>query len=313
MKQRKSKQNKTGKYFCIALFSTLMFLSLTACLFASLFYPNVEKRHVVRVPDLVGKKDTDCQCDGADFEIEKIYVVSSDEENGRIISQTPKAGTRRKVIDGERVKIEVHIGQGRKSFELPNLSGLDEREAVLTLKAHGCKVFIVHMFSSERPDGEVIDSFPTGGETVFDGSKVTLYVAKSKEQRSVKVPDFCGLSYVEALDMLALSGLNIGSVTLDSAEEDCESGMLLNREYTVSSQSLIYGTYVKYGSKIDFCLHQNQSEDYSEEYISEDYSKEYSEKYSYEYYEDNSEVYPETRSEECSDAINTINNMLPFL
>lgn len=275
MKQRKTKQNKTKKYLFAALFSTLAFFSVTACLFASLFYPNVEKRHVVTVPNLIGKNEDDPKIQrDSDFEIETVYINSSDEERGKVISQTPKSGTMRKVVDGQRVTIEVRIGRGRRDFELPSFAGADEREAILILRSHGCMVNIVRMFSSGRADGEVIDSFPAGGEMVYEGSKVTLYVAKSKEQKSVKVPKLYELSYSDALDMINSCGLTLGNVTVDSAENNFDFGMVLDDEYIVMAQSLVFGTYVKSGSVIDLQLQKKKIESDYEDYYFENFFEE---------------------------------------
>lgn len=107
-----------------------------------------------------------------------VDYVSSSEAEGRVVRQTPAAGTRAR--SGATVILRVSQGsQPRPARAVPDVAGLTEAEARTQLRAAG---FRVQVFTAPTPDpseeGLVIRQTPAAGRRVSAGSTVTIYVGE---------------------------------------------------------------------------------------------------------------------------------------
>ena len=180
-----------------------------------------------------------------DVDIE--YRYDENTPAGVVFSQTPTAGSRRKLTkDGEPYQVTVVVSLGRESILLPSMTGRDVYEVAAELRNLGLVVNTV-MKSSPREAGKILESEPRAGESVPKGATVTLTVSQGEKQKTVSVPDLCGLSRADALIRLWLCQLNVGEVV--EMPSDSPAG-------TVFRQSHTEGTVVLPGTKITIYISQ---------------------------------------------------------
>ena len=158
----------------------------------------------IEVPDVVGMDLTTATAvlQAAGFEVEQgdvIEVPFGDEDDGRVIEQSPPAGT--ELEEGETVTIR--IGASGEPVEVPDLIDFDspltlaEAETVLTglglVLQQGPDVEVE--FGSDF-DGRVSEQSPPPGTQVAPGE--TIIVSLGKAPEGVEVPDVVGLGDNEA-------------------------------------------------------------------------------------------------------------------
>ena len=126
------------------------------------------------------------------------------------------------------------------------MAGRDVYEVATEIRNLGLVVNTV-MRSSPREAGSVLESEPRAGESVPKGATVTLTVSQGEAQKTVEVPNLCGLSRADALIRLWLCQLNVGEVI--EAPSSAPAG-------TVFRQSHTEGTVVLPGTKITIYISQ---------------------------------------------------------
>lgn len=236
---RKNK-GKLMPYVLTALLSAVVFVAVSVFLFADLFFVK-DKMKVVDVPSFVGVNESDIS--NGEFEIERAYVFSDNAERGTVISQSHKG--RAKIPEGEKYTLKITVSLGRETHILPNLSGLDIYKASGIIREMGCVPKTVFSESEEQPDG-VLFSLPKAGSELREGDVVTIYVAKRKSPKTVRVPDFYGCSLNNLQSQVEDVGLALGKIEFIYSEDFLPD--------TVIYQSVSKNCLVKQGEKIDFYI-----------------------------------------------------------
>jgi eukaryotic-like serine/threonine-protein kinase len=133
----------------------------------------------VRVPQVLGQSQSTAvrRLRAAGFRVSTAYVASS-KPQGRVVAQSPAAGTR--LREGSRVRINVSNGPNPKPLKaVPDVTGEDEATATADLRAAGFPVEVVDQpTADEKEDGVVLDQDPSVGTRVPTGSLVTIYVGR---------------------------------------------------------------------------------------------------------------------------------------
>lgn len=210
-----------------------------------LLRPREKEPTTVEIPNLCGLSVGNIQNEEwLDVNIE--YRYDENTPTGVVFSQTPTGGSRRRLTDDGVCQVTVLVSLGRESILLPQTVGRDVYELATELRNLGLVVNTV-MQSSPREAGRVLESEPRAGESVPKGATVTLTVSRGEEQKTVTVPELCGLTRADALIRLWLCQLNVGEVV--EAPSDAPSG-------TVFRQSHAAGTVVLPGTKITIYISQ---------------------------------------------------------
>lgn len=146
-------------------------------------------------------------------EIKKDYSDSISE--GKVISQDP---SQNKEISKD-TKVTLVVSLGKKYITIPELGGLSETTARNKLNNLGLSVNVkTGKTTDQSSDGKVIDSTPSSGEGVVEGSTVTLIIG-SYEPESISVMDrISGMSYTEAVSELSKN--NISASIADGYSEN---------------------------------------------------------------------------------------------
>ena len=144
------------------------------------------------------------------------YVVSDTVEAGKIVSQSPAAGTEVKSA-GQTITVDISLGSGE--LELEDYHNQDRRVAETALIGMGLEVEIRQENSSEISAGRVISQSPAKGERVAKGSTVILVVSLGPDVKQVPMVSVLGLSVADATKMIEDLGLRLGQVEPVSSEE----------------------------------------------------------------------------------------------
>jgi len=177
---------------------------------------------------------------GLKLEVEK-EVNDNNVESGKIISQTPTAGSESQT--GKTVK--VTISKGSNKVTVPTVIGLSENDAVTALENAKLSVAeIKREYNDNYDTGVVYNVSPAQGNQVDENSQVTLYV--SKGQNTVAVPNIVGMSSNDAQSKITSSGFTVGTVTQQSSDQ-YTAGVVI-------SQSPASGTRTDRGTAINYVV-----------------------------------------------------------
>jgi eukaryotic-like serine/threonine-protein kinase len=166
-----------------------------------------------QVPKVTGEEreaaETALSEAGFDVQVERIYHDTV--PAGRVIEQTPEAGTSHEV--GRPVRITV--SRGRTPVNVPEVGGLSESEATAILQAANLSVRVIEEFSTEVPRDQVISQQPPAEATVREGGTVTIVV--SKGPRRFPMPNVVGADTASAQAQLQGVGLEVRVVTVPNS------------------------------------------------------------------------------------------------
>jgi beta-lactam-binding protein with PASTA domain len=132
----------------------------------------------------------------------------SDRPQGVVFAQAPGAGTQ--LDKGQTVTISISAGRQA----VPNVSGLQEQQAVQQLESAGLKSQVRRVASS-RPKGVVLAQSPDAGVVAASGTTVTLTV--SNGVKPVVVPSVVGQTQGSAVNTLTGLGLKATLNNVSSA------------------------------------------------------------------------------------------------
>jgi serine/threonine-protein kinase len=209
-----------------------------------LFRPLEKEPTTVEIPNLCGTNINNVNApEWLDVDIE--YRYDENTPAGVVFAQTPTGGSRRRLVN-DKLTCQVTVSLGRESILLPSVTGRDVYEVATELRNLGLVVNTVAEHSP-REVGRVLASEPRAGESVPKGATVTLTVSLGEKQKTVSVPNLCGLSRADALIRLWLCQLNVGEVI--EAPSNAPLG-------TVFQQSHAEGTVVLPGTKITIYISQ---------------------------------------------------------
>lgn len=169
------------------------------------------------------------------------YSGQYDEE--QIMEQSVQEGSA--IIEGMRVDVTVSLGM--RSFPMPDVIYDDEDVALEKIQnAGGSTPQREYVFDDVVPQGVVIDQDPEAQTQADSSTPITLTISKGPETATVTVPSFLGMIMGEAQNLVAESGLQVGTVTVDnsaSGERD-----------EIISQSIDPNEEVERDTRIDFVV-----------------------------------------------------------
>ncbi|GAB3082929.1 Stk1 family PASTA domain-containing Ser/Thr kinase [Corynebacterium aquatimens] len=158
-------------------------------------------REITDVPDITGKTPQEAKdlLKKAGLTLnDDIERDSSDNvEEGKIISQTPVAGSQ--LSKGSKVSIKVSTG--KEKIRIPSLSGMKVDQARATLSSLGLEATVTEI-DSENPKGEVL-AVADEGKEVTEGTKVNLQVSNGI---LMKMPNLVKMTKSRAEETLRSQG-----------------------------------------------------------------------------------------------------------
>jgi eukaryotic-like serine/threonine-protein kinase len=237
-------RKRTGLYVGIAL-AILALFALLAYLLANNLLGGDEGTTLVRVPDVVGERESDARetLEGRGLEVE-----IEERRGGRagiVLEQDPEGGER--IEEGETVVLTV--SSGPRKTEVPDLVGLTQEEAeALLAEAKLTLGEVTTEDSDEFEEGTVISQAPEPGERVDRQSEVDLVV--SGGAGTVIVPDVLGQDEASAGEEIEGAGLTVSVLTAPSEEA----------EGTVIAQDPAAGSEVEAGDVVTITISEGAEE-----------------------------------------------------
>jgi serine/threonine-protein kinase len=140
----------------------------------------------VEVPNLFGLTEEDARALlGDELVLGEITERESQEEEGTIIEQTPRPGTR---VDRES-EVDVVVSGGPGTVVVPSVICMDIDEAQGEITAARLQFDVVGSgFSDECPEGTVSQQDPSGGEEVEEGTTVRVLESEGPEPTPTPTP-----------------------------------------------------------------------------------------------------------------------------
>jgi len=130
----------------------------------------------VIVPNVVGSnfESANSSLLGAGFAVRR-RNVESDDPKDTVVSQSPNAGT----YQAPGATITLNVSKGPTTSTVPDVTSIEQADAVAQLKASGFDVHIVvQPVTDPDQDGIVQSQDPAGGVKAPPGSRVTIAVGK---------------------------------------------------------------------------------------------------------------------------------------
>ncbi len=156
-------------------------------------------------PELLGDTKQAAEAALADAGLKVRYlppIHSIEFEKGEVAKESPGPGDR--ISNGGTVTLRMSLGPAH--HQLPSLAG--ESVAAATSNLTGLHIGVSdtkRIYDSDIAKGNVVKTDPAAGQTVDEGSDVTLYV--SKGPAPVVIPDVSGESEADAANELKAEGL----------------------------------------------------------------------------------------------------------
>lgn len=241
--RRAGRPNRVPMLFGALCGSLCVLLSASALCLWSLFSPYGGSYLTVSVPALVGK-DYETLVEDEHFSYVVSFVQNPDVPSGRIVSQSPPAGVRRRLYsqseDGATCVLTLTVSRKEDAIRLPSLVGLSRRDALLSLDNLGIPYTVEEEYSAAAV-GSVCKTLPDAS-TLWDGkTAVRVTVSLGEPTPMAAVPSVTGLSEAQAAARLSAAGLCVGEVVY--LRSDAPVGTVLSQSPT-SADRLPLGSSV---------------------------------------------------------------------
>ena len=170
----------------------------------------VTQNDTISVPNLLNKVFDELE-DPVDYilEVER-HSYSSEYEAGRVMSQSPKAGTR--VSKGSKVTVVISEGPAPTVKTMERFVGMDMEQAknymVNTQGIDPNLILVYEEASSSVEAGKIIRTDPVEDEELVEGEPIYLWVSTGPSVKSVTMVDFSSDFYNEesAINWLVRNG-----------------------------------------------------------------------------------------------------------
>lgn len=227
------KVKKPFPWWIVAVIAGLLVMGVAAIVILS-------QPKTATVPDLAGLTVTEAeaQLKEAGLEAGQTQQRASDTVAiGQIIGTVPPAN--KEVNKGAKITLIVSIGPA--SVNVPDVAGLEEKEAIIQIGKMDLKVGDTLSESNDTiPAKQVIRTEPAAGTRVAIGSVVKLVISSGPQL--VRVPKVVDSDEATAINQIFNAGLLTGSL-----QETCSQ----KPKGTILSSSPAEGTPVAKGSKVD--------------------------------------------------------------
>lgn len=136
-----------------------------------------QPKEYITLPDTVGAKlrDIKLMLNSAGIHVKVLEEHSSTVPSGQIISASRSKGS--PLYEGESITLRVSLGKEALFVSVPDISGMNEQEAVFTLESLGLTVGEIKYERSKSKIGTVIAQSTAVGTTLPEGGKVSFTVS----------------------------------------------------------------------------------------------------------------------------------------
>ncbi len=216
----------------LAVVSIKAITSGSGCGGSSQVEENVE---VIRVVDMK-LEDAKKALEDLNLKVEIKYEENEDVEEGHVISQSVKEGT--KVKSGSTVVLTVSSGQ--ETIKLEDYKGKTQAEAQEALTKLGIQVKVTTQYSDSVETGKIIETNPAAGTEITKDTVVELVVSRGAETKTATVPQLIGSPEADAVKALDAAGF---TYDIKYQEAAGQGGYVINQTLAAGS-SVEQGAYI---------------------------------------------------------------------
>ena len=260
-KKKPSEQDESGNFLSllmgngpmfpiisgVSLSFIILFIICGVFVFNQMMNASKNTSETITVPTFTGvqySEELQAWFEASDiYKVTVEYIYNDQSEAGMILEQDPQPNSKRRVLAGENYcEVTLKVSRGLEDVTVPDLTGVDAREARLKLKNLDLKMVIEDAKSDVVSSGQVISTSPEKGTAIKAGDTVTVYICSGVPDGEIEIPDFVGMSEKKAFLKILELDLRPGKITY--VKNDAEVG-------TVLKQTLEEGTKVIAKTKID--------------------------------------------------------------
>jgi len=166
----------------------------------------------VAVPTVLGKSLDDAKSilegDDYQFHVKTTYQESS-EEPDTVLAQDPKLG--KEVEKGSTITLT--IAKEKKQSVVPDVTGKTCDEAIQLMTANNLVGECTDVPTNDPNQvDKVIQTVPALGRSADPGSKVSIQIGKSAEEKKFAMPKLTQMTLAQAQQIIAANGLQLGNV-----------------------------------------------------------------------------------------------------
>lgn len=233
-KKKKSffqKGNKAGTGFIIGA-SVILIAVLVYFLGTMLGWFGNDAKEVI-VPNFVGKTIEEANEAAKPFNLKVVAedeIFSPDQEEGKIVSQTPTEDS--KIKEGQTIKVTV--SKGKKDNAVPKLEGMDYTEAEEMLTKLGFAIGTTEKVTSHLPKNTILTQSISPGSIAAKGTKIDLTISDGKGKEMVRMPNLIGKTPEVANSLLEASGLEVGTASFEE-RTDVEENLVVWQQYPANA------------------------------------------------------------------------------
>ena len=213
----------------------------------------ISKGQLVEVPDLAdyNLQEAEIKLNDINLLSDIVYAPTNKYSEGKIITQSPSAGT--KINTGSIVTFWVAVSSGNNNVTVPDVIGMTKEEAIAAFEQAGLSLDEdnIAVESNDNVDeGIIIRSTIEQGILVAPDTKIGIVISSgpSGGDITVTVPNLVGLTREEAEKILEEAGLLIDEENIDSEYSDTID------EGRITRTSIEEGVNVAKGSKIGIVI-----------------------------------------------------------
>lgn len=233
-----------NKYFWAGMVALFAIIAAVYFVIDKSVMPSVTRQGVsVRVPNVINQPYEQARAELEANELDVQRVVQRYNANfprDVVIDQNPPPDAT--VKPGRHIYVTVNSGELQR-VAVPELEGLSLREAVNRLQARGLQVDQTLPDSIPAPNRNTVTrQRPSPGDSLTEGSSVTLWYSTGLGDEYVTLPDVTEMTFDEA--RRTLLGARLRSIAIGTEEGQDVSEMIVQR------QSPQAGTQVRAGFEV---------------------------------------------------------------
>ena len=202
--------------------------------------PKSNEKKEIFLPDFVGQTYESVQTQyGDQFEFVVQYEPDQSLDPGTIKKQEPKGGVKNVVLGS---KVTLTVSSGLEYVKVPSgLAGQPLSEVKAILSENQLSSTLQEVYDKNTASGSVVTVYPAEGSEVPVGTKITIYVSKGKEDTSVVVENYVGMTFNDAKNAILKKNLKVSEPIVEDSDRPKDE---------VIRQDPDYGTKLEEGDSV---------------------------------------------------------------
>ncbi len=256
----------THRSFWVNLIAAIVLMIIIGVAFFYSLAPLTKHGETIKVPSLIGQniQKVRQQLSSSSFQIAIEDSAYTDTlPPFAVVDQKPKGNSI--VKTGRTVYLTVNKKQAPLTI-MPDLKDFTFRSALMTLQNQKLKLGDT-LYKPDIAKNAVLEQLYKNkpikaGTKIPEGSHITLVLGNGLGNVANNVPDLVGLTYIQAVDLISASDLNLGVVLTRGEITDTANAYIFNQNPATHDQTGEINK-IREGAFIDLWISQNNPNDSS--------------------------------------------------